>query len=322
MAVNWLEGQANVGIERVCPGRHIEQSEWQPEWNNVFLGPSHYDYISDYECVFPVNMNDLDFPAEQLANLQEQKQQGTAIPIIDIAHFTTAGVANDIIATGGFTGGLKKINEHEDGNSVQERFSWWSPIFEENAKYMVRDRLEQVIDPFLDDGNDDMQVLKDQFATSKAFHLNPWQHGTYRNVYFKYSIEDMCQFYENYIGKEIQFKVLGTFLYKQEIMHAVLVCSQTDGAGLFAAYPPVATPDEEGAVVTRDADGNWVWKPQATATEIVRLNSFGQFPTFRRWEHVAFAFYLPEIDDHDHVEHIAVEDLEENRYEIVSEDEE
>ena len=87
-------------------------------------------------------------------------------------------------------------------------------------------------------------------------------------------------------------------------MHAVLVCNQAYGAGMFAAYPDidVLTPEQEistgsGAVVTRDAMGNWRWKPQATGTEIWRLSdqitTIPWQPGYRRWENVAFAFHLP-----------------------------
>lgn len=80
-------------------------------------------------------------------------------------------------------------------------------------------------------------------------------------------------------------------------MHAVLVCSQEYGNGLFKKYPPVLTPEGDinnEAVVTRDNNGNWVWKPQATGTIIKRLrDECISYPKYRRWEHVAFAFHIP-----------------------------
>ena len=54
----WLHGKANVpgNPEKICPGRHVRQNEWQPEWNDMYLPPNgegdRYDYISDYECIF------------------------------------------------------------------------------------------------------------------------------------------------------------------------------------------------------------------------------------------------------------------------------
>ena len=60
-------------------------------------------------------------------------------------------------------------------------------------------------------------------------------------------------------------------------MHAVLVCSDKDEQ--FSDYPDVADDDNDDGnnegVVTRDYDGNWVWKPQATATEIQKVFQIG-----------------------------------------------
>ena len=139
-----------------------------------------------------------------------------------------------------------------------------------------------------------MTQLKKQFATSDAFKPNPERYG---RSYFQYDINDLCGNYGDLIGGEVQFKILGTFGYKNEVMHAVLVCSQENGAGLFGAYLPVLTPEEDvnnEAVVTRDNNGNWVWKPQATGTEIERLPDQRIYPKYRRWEHVAFAFHIPD----------------------------
>ena len=82
-------------------------------------------------------------------------------------------------------------------------------------------------------------------------------------------------------------------------MHTVLVCSKADGAGQFAGYPDVLTPEEDinnEAVITRDDIGNWYWRPKATGGgEILRLQAHWQnYPQYRRWEHVAFAFHIPD----------------------------
>ena len=85
----------------------------------------------------------------------------------------------------------------------------------------------------------------------------------------------------------MQHKILGTFAYKQEIIHTVLVCSQAYGDGHFVAYPNVPTPDiSNEAVITRDHNGNWLWRPQATATELKRLHSncnLQNVPVHRTW---------------------------------------
>ena len=247
-------------------------------------------------------------------NLQAAKLNGTSIPLADLAHFTKPKRAVDIIDDGGFRGGKKKINEDENGHDIEAEFSWWSPKFSEIEIDHVRDTLRAAIEPFPGKEND-KEVVVSQFAKSHAFMPSSTRYG---NSYFKYGFDTLCQHYvENYreisAQSSIQFKILGTYVYKQEIMHAVLVCSDEDEQ--FSNYPNVAvmaTDDDENddgnneEVVTREDDGNWVWKPQATATEIVRLPNFLQkFPIYRRWEHVAFAFYtpdgvfeLPDLEDH------------------------
>lgn len=302
----WLDGVANVGIEKICPRRHVRQNEWQAAWNEDYLGNGNvnkYDYISDYECIFnhPINHqgnDDLQDDPQRWQNLQAAKRQiGTNVLIMDLAHFTSLENAQQIAKYGSFKGGHKKIDE-DDGNPVTANLSWWSPIFTNEDKEQVRNTVGNAIQPFLGEEALEAQfALKAQFATSDAFHPNPNRYG---NHFFQYGIEELCEYYSQYVGDELQYKILGTFGYKQEVMHAVLVCSQVDGAGQFAGYPDVKNKEEDvnnEAVITRDGEGKWVWKPQATATEIIRLEAHLQnFPRYRRWEHVAFAFHIPEMD--------------------------
>ena len=318
--VQWIDGRANQpgAVEKIFPSIHIKQNQWDDELNEFFVdSPHQYPYISDYECAFRHPLV-AEYMNEQYGaswqNLQAAKLNGTSIPLADLAHFTKPKRAVDIIDDGGFRGGKKKINEDENGHDIEAEFSWWSPKFSEIEIDHVRDTLRAAIEPFPGKEND-KEVVVSQFAKSHAFMPSSTRYG---NSYFKYGFDTLCQHYvENYreisAQSSIQFKILGTYVYKQEIMHAVLVCSDEDEQ--FSNYPNVAvmaTDDDENddgnneEVVTREDDGNWVWKPQATATEIVRLPNFLQkFPIYRRWEHVAFAFYtpdgvfeLPDLEDH------------------------
>lgn len=124
---------------------------------------------------------------------------------------------------------MKKINEDENGHNIEAEFSWWSPKFSENEIDRVRDTLRAAIEPFLGKENDKEEVVS-QFAKSHAFIPSSERYGS---SYFQYGFETLCQRYaEKYrkIGEEnsIQFKILGTYVYKKEIMHAVLVCSDKD----------------------------------------------------------------------------------------------
>ena len=313
--IQWINGHANVpgSVEKIFPGTHIRQHQWQDGWNAEFITPNNdncYSYISDYECTFNHPVYDEDVAGELWQNLQAAKQVGLNLPITDLTHFTTDENADAIVESGGFRGGMKKFNEDGEGNVVSARLSWWSPVFFGEDIYQVRSTLGDAIQPFISK-YDCLENLKSQFATSDAF-IPQRQARLYGSSYFQFGINKLCRHYaENYVGGgKLQYKILGTFAYKKEVMHAVLICSQANGAGQFAAYPPVPEEDiNNEAVVTRDANGNWVWKPQTTGTEIGRLEANWQkYPRFRRWEHVAFAFHIPDELGHQ----INVPDLDEH----------
>ncbi|KAJ7376963.1 hypothetical protein OS493_031235 [Desmophyllum pertusum] len=231
-----MDGQAKQNVvEKIWPAQHIRENQWQSEWNQEYW-QRDYDYISDYECIFnhPIVADDvIELYQEEWNNLQAAKQRGTNVPITNLAHFTNQENAEGIIENGGFRGGMKKINEDAQGSDITAKFSWWSPIFTGEDKNQVRGTLEAAIQPFLGQ-DDDLANLQNQFATSDAFTPNPMRYG---NRYFQYEINELCRYYADSIHDEVKYKILGTFGYKQEIMHAVLVCCQADGDGRFRAYP-------------------------------------------------------------------------------------
>ncbi len=291
----------------------------------MYLGRWSYDYISDYECIFNYPIDEevkdlyIDCDKKRWDDLQAAKQRGTNVPITNLAHFTRSDVAETIIESGGFIGGMKKIDEDAQGNDIKAKLSWWSPKFSEDDVKQVRNRIGEAIQPFLhhNDDQDTLKRLQNQFATSDAFRPNPRRYGS---SYFQCDINDLCQYYGKQFDGKVQFKILGTFGYKKEVMHAVLVCSQADGAGMFGNYPDVLTPEKDvnnEAVVTRDDDGKWVWKPQATGAEIERLGGQDSRPRYRRWEHVAFAFHIPDELEKENMEaRIAVDDPKSHLHEL------
>ena len=290
--INWLDGNANVGVEKICPGRHVRENEWQPGWNDMY--PTRYDYISDYECIFnhPIDNQYLQNNQELWQNLQAAKNQGWPLKIKDLAHSTNHAAARQIVNDHGFRGRLKKVNEDENHDDVFAKLSWWSPVFTDSQRNSLRRHLGEVIQLFIDEENDDLDALKNQFATSDAFQPNAERYGSHC---FRYDLKALCENYsQSVIHGEPQYKILGTFGYKKEVMHAVLVCSEEDGAGQFSNYPDVPV-NNEAVAVTRDDDGNWYWRPQATGGgDILRLgHHHKKYPLYRRWEHVAFAFHIP-----------------------------
>ena len=213
---------------------------------------------SDYECIFNHPMDHmgnqhLQENQELWQTLQDAKNQGCPLQITDLAHFTNGGAAQQIVNDYGFRGGLKKINEGENHDDVFANLSWWSPVFTDAERNSLRVHLGEVIQPFTDpEEGDDLDALKNQFATSDAFQPSAWRYGRHL---FRYEKNLLCKTYSQLVYDELCYKILGTFGYKQEVMHAVLVCSEVDGAGQFAGYPDVLTPEEDinnEAVITRD----------------------------------------------------------------------
>ena len=89
-------------------------------------------------------------------------------------------------------GGLKKIYKDENDDDIIANFSWWSPIFTEDERKNVREHLGEVIKPFTEEREDDLDALKNQFATSDAFQSNPLRYG---NHLFQYEINELCDHY-------------------------------------------------------------------------------------------------------------------------------
>ena len=67
----------------------------------------------------------------------------TNVPITNLAHFTTLGIAEEIIKSVGFKGRLKKINEDQQGDDVEAKFSWWSPKFSGVDKKLARAKIDK-----------------------------------------------------------------------------------------------------------------------------------------------------------------------------------
>ena len=184
--------------EKICPGRHVKQNEWQPEWNDMYLPPngegSRYDYISDYECIFNHPVSHAGSKQEHWKKLQDAKTRlgGTTMQIRELAYFTNPEAADQIVNDHGFRAGLKKINKDENDDDIIANLSWWSPIFTEDERKNVREHLAEVIKPFTEEREDDLDALKNQFATSDAFQPNPLRYG---NHLFQYEINELCDHY-------------------------------------------------------------------------------------------------------------------------------
>ena len=87
----WLHGKANVpgNPEKICPGRHVRQNEWQPEWNDMYLPPNGEGDATitsptmTHECIFNHPVSHAGNKQEHWKKLQDAKTRlgGTTMQI-------------------------------------------------------------------------------------------------------------------------------------------------------------------------------------------------------------------------------------------------
>ena len=122
----------------------------------------------------------------------------------------------------------------------------------------------------------------DSFCSSAPFAST----SRYGNIVLEYSIDELLRAYSSQFcdGKEPAFRVMGTFAYRQEVMHAILVCPPNKYRKKFPLV-------NEDASVIFQREGVWVWNPETTGDKIIRSPSS---ESYRRWEHATFAFRVNE----------------------------
>ncbi|XP_078142803.1 uncharacterized protein LOC144541765 [Centroberyx gerrardi] len=137
-----------------------------------------------------------------------------------------------------------------------------------------------------------------RFATSPAF-LRTSRLGSYR---FTFPLQELLEAYRTQLcsGSEPVLRVYETVLYKQEVMHSVVVHSHFYNQ-LFQDYPLLTdSPD----AVCAYKDGHFIWRPEAMcgthSFQLVRKPDQNQllpvaetfWPQFYVWDNVAIAFHV------------------------------
>ncbi|XP_032889954.1 uncharacterized protein LOC116981214 [Amblyraja radiata] len=185
-----------------------------------------------------------------------------------LSHVTTFTGAQGIFSSGTFSSHIPK------NIGVKEHFSWWSPEISENEKEREKNKYKQIIE-----ANARPSDTIHHFFNSPPFQ----EESRYGNFKFTYDMKSLFEMYENSVcgGRRAEFRVLGTFKYKQEVMHAVVVCPPSDVVPLFSRCPPVG--NDTQAVVSKSGHG-WMWRPDSTRNKL---------KPYCCWDHVSLAFYLP-----------------------------
>ncbi|XP_078079156.1 uncharacterized protein LOC144500316 [Mustelus asterias] len=261
------------GPEDFYPQKHVSHREW----GSVFTVPD--------SAVFGTH---IDAPKEG---------ERAKFPITNLIHVTDSKGVRGILADQS----LKKANMKQVGENLKLQFSWWSvQVNQEEMEKELKIRRQAVTKQLRQTmegvSAQDVGSLRDslleQFISSPAF----LEVSNYGNFKFTYKIDDLIGEYKKSVckGKDPEFRVLGTFKYNIEIMHAVVV--HPPGVKTFERCPPL--PSE---VISREGT-EWEWRPESTGSEMRVLTQDGDgswrvsdcYPDCRRWDFVSFAFYLPD----------------------------
>ncbi|XP_055503000.1 uncharacterized protein LOC129704122 [Leucoraja erinacea] len=235
-------GSAKFGQELFYPYEHLRNDRW---------GRMGYPPKPDYDF------------------LQAKERDRARFQPTRLFHVTTFTGARGIFSSGTFS----SQNPKKIGVKVSEYFSWWSFEIAEDEKKRERNKYQKIIED-----KPESSVTIHQFFSSPSFQ----EESRYGNFKFTYDMESLFEMYENSVcgGSRAEFRVLGTYTYKQEVMHVVVVCP-SDVAPLFSSCPLVG--DDTQAVVFK-SDQGWCWRPDST-------RYIGK--PYGCWDHVSLAFHLP-----------------------------
>ncbi|XP_078268932.1 uncharacterized protein LOC144600917 [Rhinoraja longicauda] len=199
--------------------------------------------------------------------LEAEESERACFQPTRLFHVTTFTGAQGIFSSGIFRSNIPK------NIGVAESFSWWSFEIAEDEKARERRNYQEIINT-----NALPSDKIHQFFNSPPFQEES-RHGNFK---FTYDVKSLMAMYESSVcgGGKAELRVLGTFTYKQEVMHAVVVCP-SDVAPLFNHCPLVASDDQ--AAVSK-SDQGWTWRPDSTRVV---------YKPWSRWDHVSLAFHLP-----------------------------
>ncbi|KAK3599207.1 hypothetical protein CHS0354_012813 [Potamilus streckersoni] len=267
----WLQIKRSDYVqEYFMIGEFIQSDNWGRSSPPNFV-PNNYPYIKD--CI-------------EFCGNRYGKDVKNEIRVTEITHGTSCKNMPSIIKDGGFKPNTKyipgigymdlvwfglKIGETEI-DCVKEKYKWSAQTL---LKYGLSMRT--------------VDSVTSHFASTAPFQPM----SRYGNFKFTLSIQEVLhkygmQFCQISCGRPLMRK-LGTFAYKMETMHVILVCppgTYNTGQCPLLFGDPIIQPDENL--------GTWIWRPHSTGDQGVSVTPSGDVSArFKRWEHVVFAFYVP-----------------------------
>ncbi|XP_070773546.1 uncharacterized protein [Enoplosus armatus] len=181
---------------------------------------------------------------------------------------------------------------------LQESLLWWTLIVgPDEIASAERRLLEEAYPDRTEEQAQMQQSFLGKFATSPAFQKTS-RLGSYR---FSFPLEELLKAYSEQLcaGAQPVMRQLRTILYKQEVVHVVLVHSPANQE-LFSDHPLLT--DDPNAVCTYK-DGCFIWRPEAMSEthnyQLVRRDDEQQMEAemlfthqFYVWDSVAVALHV------------------------------
>ncbi|XP_041832334.1 uncharacterized protein LOC121634011 [Melanotaenia boesemani] len=235
---------------------------------------------------------DLKLEAERFG-LRNQYLFKENIPNSPRAEFHVSFLKHDTDQTG-----LRGIRRDEGfRNPRGKSLVWWSlkvgPEEVESAE-------KRLLDQTYPDRTEEQESFLKKFTTSPVF-TETSRLGAYR---FTFPLKEVLQAYKQQVcsGSEPILRVYETVLYKQEVMHVVLVHGPANQE-LYAEYP-LLTDDPNAICVFRD--GQFIWRPEAMSEthrhELIQRDAemrmeaqvSGGRHEFYVWDNVSVALHMEE----------------------------
>ncbi|KAL3878291.1 hypothetical protein ACJMK2_030656 [Sinanodonta woodiana] len=262
--------------------RFIQSEQWNTllrrnrSWPHIVR---KYNYTKDY-----IKYNGDEWGCDLINNLS----------FSDIIHVTHQRALLSIIRDGGFIPGLKRIPD-----CTLDSFVWFGLKIGQEAVDALRDyyttqcRMEKCdISGELGSGDNFHEINCRSIVNSPCFEPM----SRYGEFKLTFEIQNVIEAYSQQfcLSRKPDFRILGTFIYKMEIMHTVLVCPpNTPGTKKYPLLDQSQTP-----VICEDPEkeGTFIWRPDSTGDKDTADACIFLRGPFRRWEHATFAFYVPAGD--------------------------
>ncbi|XP_053401946.1 uncharacterized protein LOC128557758 [Mercenaria mercenaria] len=183
---------------------------------------------------------------------------------------------NKIIIVGDGNNVQFKGNKKQYDSNINARFSWFSVFINDETLAEIAEK------------RGPQQERGDLFLPGRS------RYGT---EVFTVDFDKIIQEYETCCNGKARISILGTYVYRREVMHAYVIAPE----GFFGDHPRVATRTDDGiftwndnlqdreTILTSPEQGRYNWK---TFSTIAWDGSCEGNSRYKKWGHLTFAFYL------------------------------